>query len=208
MSRMVQQRQFRFVLDVAKHEHREIVEIIKNLKAQRVFSTSIRTGIRLIWDLRQGNTDVLLEEFPWIQDKLGVSVYDLQEQLDRIEKQMKSQPISTPSTRPSRPKEDFSHDVDFEITQAKGGDEKPSYNMLISTLGIGAKLENLPQEVIRYGLERGKLPESARQYLSDNNDPRPSEKVDAISSGPKKIAGADIAITAPDLELDGLDDLF
>lgn len=54
-----------------KDEHREeLVGIIADLKGRGVFSRVMRDGIRLMWDLSLGNTNVLLELFPHIRDSL------------------------------------------------------------------------------------------------------------------------------------------
>ena len=55
-----------FWLNLNKLDEHALAEKIGELKARRTFSRTIRDGIRLICDLRQGRTDVLAELFPWV----------------------------------------------------------------------------------------------------------------------------------------------
>jgi hypothetical protein len=69
---------YTFWLDLNKSEEKDIAEKIEELKAQRSFAKTVRDGIRLIWDMSQGRTDVLLELFPWIAEHFqGVAVAGL-----------------------------------------------------------------------------------------------------------------------------------
>lgn len=61
---------FVFWLDMKKPVENELAEQIEQLKATRNFSRTIRDGLRLIIDLRRGNTDVLCELFPLIGERL------------------------------------------------------------------------------------------------------------------------------------------
>lgn len=61
---------YRFWLDMGKTNEEAIADQIELLKNERSFTQTIRDGIRLIVDLRQGNTDVLFELFPLIREKL------------------------------------------------------------------------------------------------------------------------------------------
>ena len=58
---------FRFWLDIFKPEEAKIVDTIEDLKSDRSFTQTIRDGIRLICDLRDGKLDVLFELFPWVK---------------------------------------------------------------------------------------------------------------------------------------------
>lgn len=66
-------KRFEFWLDTAKNNEGELVDVIEKLKSRRSFISTIRDGIRLIVDLRAGNTDVLFELFPWLQEKYNTS---------------------------------------------------------------------------------------------------------------------------------------
>lgn len=58
---------FRFWLDMFKPEEEELADTIELLKNERSFSKTIRDGIKLITNLRQGKLDVLFELFPWVK---------------------------------------------------------------------------------------------------------------------------------------------
>ena len=60
--------QFRFWMDVNNAIDDAIGEYLDGLKKRRKFTSTIRDAIRLIRDLRAGNTAVLCELFPWIAD--------------------------------------------------------------------------------------------------------------------------------------------
>jgi hypothetical protein len=96
---------FTFWLNLTNNSEYEIAEQITELKRKRSFSKTIRDGIRLIYDLRQGNTTVLVELFPWVKENLkpqettGEKV--LREQLERLERLLIEQgnkPIALPAT--------------------------------------------------------------------------------------------------------------
>src|SRR5215204_1231137 len=81
---------FMFWLDCSKADEDALIQQVELLKQERLFSRTIRDGIRLICDLRAGNLDVLLELFPWTKEALQpVSVVPteqrLQEQIARLE---------------------------------------------------------------------------------------------------------------------------
>ena len=44
--------------------------IIPELKTQRAYSAAIRDGLRIMWELRQGQTDHLLKSFPFLREAL------------------------------------------------------------------------------------------------------------------------------------------
>lgn len=59
-----------FWLDIRKPAERWLEEQIEALKKQRKFSQYVRDGLRLMIDLSACKTDVLVELFPWIADRL------------------------------------------------------------------------------------------------------------------------------------------
>lgn len=71
MNRKPYRLMFKFWLDVTKPEEGRIADKIEILKNERTFSQVIRDGIRLMWDLKQGKTDVLFELFPWVQSGIA-----------------------------------------------------------------------------------------------------------------------------------------
>jgi hypothetical protein len=99
---------FMFWLNLIDDQEFAISELISELKCERRFAGTIRDGIRLICDLRQGKVDVLFELFPWIKTRLLAEVHPLEtvgeralrEQLERIEQQLLQQgniPMELPS---------------------------------------------------------------------------------------------------------------
>lgn len=52
-----------------------LVNIIPDLKRQKAYAAAIRDGLRIIWELRQGRTDYLLQLFPFLREALQVSNY-------------------------------------------------------------------------------------------------------------------------------------
>lgn len=57
---------YKFWLNLADDTEYTIAEICEYAKSKREYARLIRDGIRLLWDLRQGNTTVLSELFPWV----------------------------------------------------------------------------------------------------------------------------------------------
>lgn len=87
---------FMFWLDVTREDEFAVAEQIDILKEKRLFSKTIRDGIRLICDLRKGQVDVLFELFPWVKAEFiaGIQPQEtageraLREHLERIERQL------------------------------------------------------------------------------------------------------------------------
>jgi hypothetical protein len=100
---------FTFWLNLLDEREFAIAELISELKRERKFASTIRDGIRLICDLRQGRVDVLFELFPWVKSEFiaGVQPHEtagekaLKEQLKRIEQQLLQQghtPVQLPAS--------------------------------------------------------------------------------------------------------------
>jgi hypothetical protein len=92
-----------FWLNLANPLELYIAEILEYSRKNRQLTTIIRDGVRLIYDLRQGKTDVLLEMFPWVKTALTEAekpaTTAIQHQLDRLEQlilQQGSVPIEMP----------------------------------------------------------------------------------------------------------------
>lgn len=69
---------FRFWLDMFKSEEAAIADQVEILKNKRSFTQTIRDGIRLVCDLRNGKLDVLFELFPWVRAEFMEYMRDLQ----------------------------------------------------------------------------------------------------------------------------------
>ena len=106
MARKSFRMKFMFWLDVTKRGEDELIGQIEDLKRERLFAKTIRDGIRMICDLRAGQTDVLFELFPWVKDTLQSAPpapveKGLQEQITRLEALLLAQgnvPIRSPQT--------------------------------------------------------------------------------------------------------------
>ncbi len=61
---------FVFWLNLANPLEFTLAEVLERCRSERKFTGLIRDGIRLVWDLRKGNVDVLLELFPWVKEAL------------------------------------------------------------------------------------------------------------------------------------------
>jgi hypothetical protein len=105
---------FTFWLDLLKHDEEQLADQIELLKNERSFVSTIRDGIRLISDLRQGSLIVLFELFPWVRAEFMAYVQslqppkppaelDLQRQLERLE-QLLLQQGNTPIDQPTQVK--------------------------------------------------------------------------------------------------------
>ena len=57
---------FKFWLDTDKPDESDLIGVIPEMKRRRLFTPTLRDGIRLIRDLRAGQVDVLTELFPWV----------------------------------------------------------------------------------------------------------------------------------------------
>lgn len=96
---------FMFWLDVSKSDELGLAEMVDDLKEKRLFSKTLRDGIRLICDLRAGNLDVLLELFPWVRAEMPqqpAAEASLQQQLERLERLLIEQG-NTPIMATSQP---------------------------------------------------------------------------------------------------------
>ncbi|MEL6309251.1 MAG: hypothetical protein AAFQ52_14005, partial [Chloroflexota bacterium] len=78
---------FKFWLNLDNDHDEQIADTIELLKNERSFTQTIRDGIRLIWDLRQGNVAVLCELFPFVKDKLGTRTdSNIKADIERLER--------------------------------------------------------------------------------------------------------------------------
>ncbi len=137
---------FMFWLDMTKSDELRLAEEIENLKDRRLFSQTIRDGIRLIADLRAGRTSVLLELFPWIASEFAAqhqSQHDtaLRQDIDRLRELILSQG-STPSgalarISPAMPSALVSDELDdAPLTVTVAQDNASARNFLSSLMGL------------------------------------------------------------------------
>lgn len=224
--RKTKRMQYRFWLDILRDDEKKIADYVHELTEARQFAPTIRQALRLIQDLKQGNTTVLLELFPWVRDQLKADLQNqiqaepeinlhptLQAHLDQITalidpalqaaRTHASLSRSTPPPPPQLPSPP--PEINLDIRQSTSNDENANYNMLLSTLAIGSQLDDLPPEVIEYGIRKGKLPASAAESLQKRIS-TPSR----ASQGPKPLEGANgnLSFSDPFGDLEDLDDLI
>jgi hypothetical protein len=88
--------QHRFWLDITRDDEFELDEQLSVEKKRRGFASTLRSALRLWFDLMAGNTDVLCELFPWIQVRLmngAGDKTDVLRQLERMEAMMKESKV-------------------------------------------------------------------------------------------------------------------
>jgi len=87
-----------FWLDMNKRDEAELAEEIEILKEQRLFSETLRDGIRLICDLRAGRTDRLFAMFPWLVGEIDrqadANAQTIQQEFDRLWSALASQSLT------------------------------------------------------------------------------------------------------------------
>ena len=86
---------FTFWLDMLNTEEQALGDYVEELKSQRRFVQTVRDGLRLIKDLRAGNTKVLLELFPLVKAQLAPppasnDTSDIKKELDALKELLRS----------------------------------------------------------------------------------------------------------------------
>ncbi len=146
--------QYKFWLDVNNPQEQQLAEQIEGLKQGRIFSQVVRDGIALIVDLWNGNIDVLLALFPWVEEafykrfseRQPSADYTLQEQLTRLERLLLEQgntpmiasnggPKPLAVTAPTKPINDEDDDIIVPIKKAKSSGTS-AQNFLNSAFGL------------------------------------------------------------------------
>lgn len=68
-SRKIPRKRLELWLRLDKRDEVELLyDIIPALKKKQQFSSAIRDGLRLVWELRQGKTDYLFQLFPFVKE--------------------------------------------------------------------------------------------------------------------------------------------
>ncbi len=60
--------QFKFWLDVNKPDEHALAELCEELKRRGLYTKTIRDGISLVDDLRNGRLDMLFTLYPWVKE--------------------------------------------------------------------------------------------------------------------------------------------
>lgn len=214
---------FKFWLDSKKDDEAELVAYVAYLKQERSFARTVRQGLALMKELRQGKTDLLFQLFPDLKEQFQPAalapeikppVDDIREHLQRLEALLiegRTEKNALPDgatplqlaaeTRNKTTRHPAQEDkLTFEITAAQSK-ENPAYNVMLSMAKLNGALPDLPREILEYGLENGKIPDSARQSVKDRlgitEETPPPKKAQA---GPKRL-------NAPPIQAPNLDDV-
>lgn len=160
---------FRFWLDVAKELDCFIADELEALRSVRQMKPVIVQALRLFFDLRSGSTDVLYEFHPHLKPVMEAS-------------QMAT--VSTP-----RPTKQYEPIQLGEVRKAKQDkDANANYNFAIAMASFNEKYDELPEDVIEYGLRKGLI----QMNQVPQRHPKPSN--------PNKITGSDVALSVPDFD--------
>ena len=140
---------FTFWLDATKDDEYELIEQIDELKDNRLFSQTIRDGIRLISDLRAGRTDTLFALFPWLIAELPTPVQGrgdlvLEQQIEELRDLILSQNGAAladfdddfSGLQPLRRVELGDEDDDIELEVTETSDGSSAQNFLHSLLNL------------------------------------------------------------------------
>ena len=139
---------FTFWLDVTKDDEYELAGQIEDLKTERLFSQTIRDGIRLLCDLRAGRTDVLFTLFPWLAAEFAGpgegEEWSLEQQLEELRHLILSQNGVTPGEIDNRfaniqslhqvAAGEDDEDIKLEVTRSSDGTS--AQNFLNSLLNL------------------------------------------------------------------------
>ena len=150
-----------FQLNVAKDDELAVAEQIANLKTQGLYSKTVRDGIRLVSDLREGNLDVLFELFPWVraefleyvasaQPQKSDTEINIQKQLARIEELLANGEAAMPAPKiangvggpkamnvPPIPAPDFADDaVELVVKKSASSGKQAAENFLAAAFAL------------------------------------------------------------------------
>jgi hypothetical protein len=221
-----QQRQHRFILNMKRSDDQELDLIIKQLKARRSFTRAIRIGLLLFWSLMNGQTDILVREFPWVLDRLQAP--KLQEQLNRIEERLNqskleayppleslepSQRYLNPATRSSE--DDLLDKLEVRQKTAPPEVEKEYYGWVLNWKlwltnednNIDRCLLKFGDTALQWGIRVGALPANAlerqAQLLAAQAKDEAPRPIPSVLGSAKPLAKAPQALPPPEeLDLD------
>lgn len=182
---------FRFWLDMFKSEEAAIADQVEILKNKRSFTQTIRDGIRLICDLRNGKLDILFELFPWVRAEFMEYMRDLQ-----LSKPAQADKVSAPQIAEPTAQQTNVDRVWLESEQERIEAERKWHEkrMQDAEKALAAEREKIEQErtqtqnVIQQQLER-----LEQLLLQQGNQPISSVLQPVVSGG----GGSPQAITGP-----------
>lgn len=164
---------FSFWLEIENPEHFELAKAINQLKRLRQFAPTIRNALMLYLDLQAGKTDELRRQFPFAT-KPAPSPLD--EHFARLEQKILALPLAGAAPRTSSrlplllnepPLED---EPTIQLERISSG--KEGWNALISIAALNESYDELPPEILAYGLEIGRIPANRVKPQKSNGGPR------------------------------------
>lgn len=185
MSAKPYRRMYRFWLDLNRNDEAAIAEHIEHLKDKRNFTRTIRDGVRLLAELRNGSIDFLIALFPFVIEMVFDRFYapEIREEWARIELE----------------RQKLEHE--FWLLE----EEKRQLAAERKQLGQGDKsnMDERLDRIERMLLEQGNQP---IEHSSDPQLPPPSgpKPLQPIAGGPKQLTIPKIA--APPIDNDDDDD--
>jgi len=142
------------------------------------------------------------------ENRIEDALIRMAEAIESIPTRLIQQPLPLPDKPIQRQSESFIEEderLNMTVNQAKVLDN-PVFNMLISVASIDVTgFIGLELEVLKYGIEQGKIPPhyldlKLDQIRQRHGDTQPTIAIEIPANGAKPIAGADAELTAPDLE--------
>ena len=216
-------KQYQFWLDLNKEAESQIAEAINRLKEHRLYSATIRDGIRLVCSLRNGDSSVLLELFPWVKEALSDCSNDaspepspaqLQNTIENtvkaalethIPRYLPTGSLQRPAARGPAPGDVLDLPT-LEVTPAAKDERNSStWNFMLSSATLLGNLDSLPSNVIQYGLEVGRFQEAISvqaQKILDGRNRIPPKVIHAVESGPREMVVPQFTAPALNDELD------
>lgn len=144
----------KFWLDDTKKDENRLLGQVDELKRDRLFSSTIRDGIRLMVSLRNGSLDVLFELFPFVKAEFldymkevqtTPAHSDIKSDIERLERLIKSQGTQ-PSNSGIKPigglqpmiagSIEDDDDIELNVTQSESSGIDATQNFLASIMSL------------------------------------------------------------------------
>src|SRR3990167_4086866 len=139
----------KFFLDKRKDDEKELIDSVKWLKGQRLFTPFIRDGLRLMMDLKARRTDVLFDLFDWLEGWIDVEIerrinarmQDTNARLAKVEAELQAMKMNAPTQRleapvAPRPPVPDSDDSDLLTVRKAASDGKSGQRFLDSAFSL------------------------------------------------------------------------
>lgn len=186
MTERAYRQQEMFWLEADNPVHQEASKIIRRMKKKRQFNPSVVDGLRLIASLQEGDTSVLFELFPLLEQQFqtastpsGGDSDKLLREVETIKQLLANQGAypASPNGLAMRPKDGAtkSDEPAIELTKAAKSDEPNWWDGAITMAVLTGDFTKLSPAIVEYGIRVGRVP---AQY----GKPKPMS-VAAIPSG-------------------------